>query len=50
MEIDVPKLIVEIDEELQKRIKHKIVDEGITIKEFVTRAIENELKKKPETS
>jgi len=42
----VPKLIVEIEEPLQRKLKHRIVDEGITIKEFVTRALENELNKK----
>jgi len=42
---DVPKLIIEIEEDLQKRIKHRITDEGITIKEFVTKAIEDKLKK-----
>jgi len=42
----VPKLIVEIEEQLQRKLKHRIVDEGITIKEFVTRALENELNKK----
>ena len=41
-----PKLIVEIDEELQRKLKHRIVDEGVTIKEFVTKALENELSKK----
>ena len=46
MDNDVPKLIVEITEELQKKLKHRTVDEQITIKEFVIRAIENELKKK----
>jgi len=42
----VPKLIVEIDEELQRKLKHRIVDEGVTIKAFVTKALENELDKK----
>jgi hypothetical protein len=42
----VPKLIVEIDEQLQRKLKHRIVDEGLTIKEFVTKALENELNKK----
>jgi len=42
----VPKLIVEIDEQLQRKLKHRIVDEGVTIKEFVTKALENELDKK----
>ncbi|MEX0862613.1 hypothetical protein [Nitrosopumilus sp.] len=41
-----PKLIVEIDEQLQRKLKHRIVDEGVTIKEFVTKALENELSKK----
>ena len=41
-----PKLIVEIDEELQRKLKHRIIDDGVTIKEFVTMAIENELDKK----
>ena len=41
-----PKLIVEIDEQLQRKLKHRIVDEGVTIKEFVTKALENELEKK----
>ena len=41
-----PKLIVEIDEQLQRKLKHRIVDEGVTIKEFVTKALENELNKK----
>ena len=41
-----PKLIVEIDEQLQRKLKHRIVDEGVTIKEFVTKALENELDKK----
>jgi imidazoleglycerol phosphate dehydratase HisB len=44
MKRDVPKLIIEIEEDLQKQIKHKIADEGITIKEFVTNAIKDKLK------
>lgn len=45
MKREVPKIIVEVDDDLQKRIKYKIADEKITMKKFVIRAMENELKK-----
>ncbi len=44
MERGVPKLIIEITEDLQRKIKHRIADDGGTIKDFVTTAIEERLK------
>ena len=38
------KLIIEIDQELYKRIRMNCAMEGITIKEFVTRILEQKLK------
>ncbi len=37
-------LIIDISENLRKRLKHKLADDDITQKDFVTEAIETKLR------
>jgi len=39
-----PKLIIEIDEDLKRRIKMRAVEDNTTIKEMVTRILKSYLK------